>query len=193
MKWNAILIQDVRCQIFPTSFTLFEFPWSSVAFFLAQWVKNPPAMQETEVPSLGWEDPLEEEMATCYSILAWKNPMDRRAWWVIVQSVEKSQTQEDQACMLLFLPRSVAFILILGISHHRMVSSPPARHLHSAAAAAAAKSLQSYPTLCDPIDGSPRGSPIGLRKKRKGQGEGRDQTQIPSMLSVHLIGQQYIT
>ena len=37
---------------------------------MAQWVKYPPAMQETEVPSLGWEDPLEEEMATCYSILA---------------------------------------------------------------------------------------------------------------------------
>ena len=37
---------------------------------MAQWVKNLPALQETEVPSLGWEDPLEEEMATCYSILA---------------------------------------------------------------------------------------------------------------------------
>ena len=37
-------------------------------------VKNPPAMQETEVPSLGWEDPLEKEMAACASILAWKIP-----------------------------------------------------------------------------------------------------------------------
>ena len=72
MKWNAILIQDVRCQIFPTSFTLFEFPWSSVAFFLAQWVKNPPAMQETEVQSLGGEYPLEKGMATYSSILAWR-------------------------------------------------------------------------------------------------------------------------
>ena len=34
--------------------------------------KNPPAMQETQVPSLGWEDPLEEEMATHSSILAWE-------------------------------------------------------------------------------------------------------------------------
>ena len=44
---------------------------------MAQWVKNPPAMQETQemqVPSLGWEDPLEEEMATHSSILAWKIP-----------------------------------------------------------------------------------------------------------------------
>ena len=35
-------------------------------------VKNLPAMQETQVPSLVWEDPLEEEMATHSSILAWK-------------------------------------------------------------------------------------------------------------------------
>ena len=35
-------------------------------------VKNLPAMQETQVRSLGWEDPLEEEMATHSSILAWK-------------------------------------------------------------------------------------------------------------------------
>ena len=39
---------------------------------VAQLVKNPPAMQETWVRSLGWEDPLEKEMATHSSILAWK-------------------------------------------------------------------------------------------------------------------------
>ena len=37
-------------------------------------------MQETWVRSLGQEDPLEKEMATHSSILAWKNPMDREAW-----------------------------------------------------------------------------------------------------------------
>ena len=37
-------------------------------------VKNPPVMQETRVCSLGWEDPLEEEMATHSSILAWEIP-----------------------------------------------------------------------------------------------------------------------
>ena len=41
---------------------------------MAQWVKNPPAMQETWLQSLGWEDPLEKEMATHSSILAWRNP-----------------------------------------------------------------------------------------------------------------------
>ena len=39
---------------------------------MAQVVKNLPAMQETQVPSLGEEDPLEKEMATYSSILAWK-------------------------------------------------------------------------------------------------------------------------
>ena len=42
--------------------------------FMTQTVKNLPAMQETWVPSLGREDPLEEEMAIHSSILAWKIP-----------------------------------------------------------------------------------------------------------------------
>ena len=37
-------------------------------------VKDPPAMQETRIQSLGWEDPLEEEIATHSSILAWRTP-----------------------------------------------------------------------------------------------------------------------
>ena len=41
---------------------------------VARTVKNLPAMQETWVPSLGWEDPLEKEMGTHFSILAWKIP-----------------------------------------------------------------------------------------------------------------------
>ena len=40
-------------------------------------------MQKTQVQSLGWEDPLEEKMATRSSILARKNPMNRGAWWII--------------------------------------------------------------------------------------------------------------
>ena len=41
---------------------------------MAERVKNLPAMQETQVQSLGWEDPLEKEMGTHSSILAWKIP-----------------------------------------------------------------------------------------------------------------------
>ena len=41
---------------------------------MAQWVKNLPAMQETQVQSLGCEDSLEKEMATQTSVPAWKIP-----------------------------------------------------------------------------------------------------------------------
>ena len=51
--------------------------WASL---VAQTVKNPPAMQDTSVQSLGWEDPLEEGMATHSSILAWRIPVDRGTW-----------------------------------------------------------------------------------------------------------------
>ena len=47
---------------------------------------------ETLVGSLGQEDPLEEEMATHPSILAWKIPMNKGAWRAIVHSVTKSLT-----------------------------------------------------------------------------------------------------
>ena len=57
---------------------------------VAQLGKNPPAMQETLVQFLGWEDPLEEGMATYSSILA---PIDRRAWRATLHGVAKSQTQ----------------------------------------------------------------------------------------------------
>ena len=49
------------------------------AFLVAQVVRNLPAMQETWVRSLGQEDPLEKEMATYSSILAWRIPMDKGA------------------------------------------------------------------------------------------------------------------
>ena len=48
-----------------------QYSWASL---VAQTVKNLPAMQDSWVPSLGWEDPLEEGMATHSSILAWRIP-----------------------------------------------------------------------------------------------------------------------
>ena len=48
-----------------------QYSWASL---VAQLVKNLPAMQETRVRSLGWEDPLEKGMATPTSILAWRIP-----------------------------------------------------------------------------------------------------------------------
>ena len=57
---------------------------------MAQMVKNPPAKWETWVQSLGWEDPLEEDMATHSSILARRIPMDRGAWQATVLGVAES-------------------------------------------------------------------------------------------------------
>ena len=56
-------------------------------------VKNSPALQETQVQSLGWEDPLEEEMATHSSILAWKIPWTKKPGGLRSRGVTKSWTQ----------------------------------------------------------------------------------------------------
>ena len=51
-------------------------------------------MQETQVQSLGQEDPLEKEMATPIQYSCWENPMDRGAWWATVHNVTESNTAE---------------------------------------------------------------------------------------------------
>ena len=61
------------------------------ASLVAQMVKNPPAMQETWVQFLGWEDPLEEGLANHSSILAWRIPMDRGASRATVHGVAKTE------------------------------------------------------------------------------------------------------
>ena len=86
-------------------------------------VKNPPAMWETWVRSLNWEDPLEKGKATHSSILDWRIP------W----------TEEPGR---LYNPWG-----------HKESDT-------TAAAAVAAKSLQSCSTLCDPIDSSPPASAV---------------------------------
>ena len=74
-------------------FRITKSPQIARASLVAQTVKNPPAMQETGYRSLGWEDPLEEGMATHSSNLSWRIPMDRGAWWATVQRVAKSRTR----------------------------------------------------------------------------------------------------
>ena len=60
---------------------------------MAQMVKNPPAMQETQVWSLGVEDPLEMEMATHSSILTWRIPWTEEPGWL--QSVGSQKVGDD--------------------------------------------------------------------------------------------------
>ena len=56
-------------------------------------VRNPPAKQETQVQSLGGEDPLEKEMATYFSILAWEIPWTEELDGLQSVGLQKSQTQ----------------------------------------------------------------------------------------------------
>ena len=56
---------------------------------MAQIVKNLPAIRETWIRSLGWEDPLDEGMATHSSILGWRIPMDRGAWQTTVHGSQR--------------------------------------------------------------------------------------------------------
>ena len=89
---------------------LLQYSWASP---VAQTVKNPPAMWVTWVQSLGWEDPLEEGMATHSSILAWRIHMDRGAW---------------QAELLLSVWETV-LSLVLALGRYWMLNHrPPSYH-----------------------------------------------------------------
>ena len=59
-----------------------------------QIVKNPPAVLETLVRSLSWEDPLEEGLAMHSSILAWRMSMDIGAWWGTDDGIAESDTEQ---------------------------------------------------------------------------------------------------
>ena len=89
-KWPCIIHQIFFHPI--TQHHVFRHSWASL---VAHMIKNPPAMQETWVQSLRWEDPLEEGMATHSSILAWRIPMDRRAWQATVCRVTESDLTEQ--------------------------------------------------------------------------------------------------
>ena len=75
-----------------------QYSWTSP---VAQLVKKLPAMREARVQSLGWEDPLEEGMATHSSIFAWRILMDRRAWWATVHGIVKESDTTEELTLLL--------------------------------------------------------------------------------------------
>ena len=97
-------------------------------------------------PGKGNDNPLQ------YSGL--ENPMDRGAWWATFHGVAKSQTRRKQLSMHVHMYMCIHTHIY--INTHKYTYKLPIQ----AAAATAAKSLQSCSTLCDPIDCSPPGSAI---------------------------------
>ena len=79
-EWGYFLLQTMGSRI-----------W---ALILAQRIKHLPAMQETQVRSLGWEDPLEKEMATHSNILAWRIPCTVEPGGYSPWGCKKSDTTE---------------------------------------------------------------------------------------------------
>ena len=78
---------------------------------MAKMVKSLPPMQETQVQSLGGEDPLEKEMAAHSSNSCLENSMDREAWQAIVQGIAKSQTRLPLA-LVSFIYNSTQHIML---------------------------------------------------------------------------------
>ena len=113
---------------------------------MAQIVKNPPTVQETWVRSLGREDPLEEGMATCSSILAWRIPRERSLVGYNLWGHKEPDTTEGPTLSLLTqecspgsAPASseICWKLKLGSLAHpkshpcALTSSPSDPHTHS--------------------------------------------------------------
>ena len=136
-------------------------------------------MWETWVWSLGREDPLEKELAIHSSILAW-----RILWTEESGELQSIGSQSDmterlthslsmwskQRCSASAYKWDFALLLLSGtvrphvkkpgVTYRKMGGHMKQKQVIPAAAAAAAKSLQSCPTLCDPRDGGPPGSPV---------------------------------
>ena len=84
---NVVLVSGV-----PQSGSLIHTHISQTSL-VAQIVKNLPAMRETRVGSLGWEDPLKKEMATHSNILAWKIPWTEEPGGL--QFIESQRVEQD--------------------------------------------------------------------------------------------------
>ena len=100
-----------------------QYSWASL---VAQMIKNLPAVWETWVQSLGWEDPLEGSMATYSSVLAWRIPLDRGVWCATVHGVTKSQTWQKLSTahkMYKHIKQKTAQIL-LGLKNSREGRGP---------------------------------------------------------------------
>ena len=89
---------------------------------VAQWVKNPPAMQELRVRSLGREDPLEEGMATHSSILAWRIPWTEEPGGL--QPIGSQRVRHDWVSTHARTPLHIRDLSILAFDIRKLVLEP---------------------------------------------------------------------
>ena len=89
----------------------------SVGFHGGSEVKNAPTMQETQVPALGWKDPLEKEMASHSSIHAWKIPRSLAGYspWSHIK------VRDDLATKQTFHTQKVSAYQMISIRHSSTV------------------------------------------------------------------------
>ena len=85
---------ELHTHIIPPSFHIAQHDIRKQGFPVARGVKNPSAVWDTWVQSLGQENPLEEGMATHSSILDWKIPMDKGAWKATVHRITELDMTE---------------------------------------------------------------------------------------------------
>ena len=119
MKWEKKTSLKNNVFFFCTS----EWP-QPPASLVAQMVKHLPTVWKTQVRFLGWEDPLEKQMANHSSILAWKNPMDGEAWWV--QSMGSQRVGHNWAISLSLSSHQIKRKESLPVFHQRF---PPSHRL----------------------------------------------------------------
>ena len=95
LKWNEAVYRQLQVHWQPlnrnsSKSALNSFSWRHSGR-VARMVKNRPAMRETWVRLLGWEDPLEKDMATHFSILAWRIPWTRGAWRLLSMGSQRAR------------------------------------------------------------------------------------------------------
>ena len=114
--------------------------------------KNLPGMQETWVRFLGWEDPLEEGMATHSNILAWRIPMVRRAWRATVHCVAES----DMAVQLSMTQYTVGY---------KINMQKPTACLYANSEISEKKTLRCISFLCVMINSDAKGNSLWFTYK----------------------------
>ena len=92
---------------------------------MAQLVKNPPAIWETWVQSLGWEDPLEKGKATHSSILAWRIPRTSPWGHKELDTTERHFSEDTLSLHFHFSGHKVVLVLLLSSPPDRIVLSSP--------------------------------------------------------------------